>query len=119
MKRIAVIDDEMEILNLLERFLSRGKKYDVRVYMNPTNALNDIKAGKFDLVLLDIMMPQMDGIETLKRIREENKEVKVVMMTAHSSLDRVLSSHKIGANDYILKPFKGLSEVERKIRTNL
>jgi DNA-binding response OmpR family regulator len=115
MKRIAVVDDELEILSLLERLLSRNRDYDVRVFSNPINALEEVKSGGFDLILLDIMMPKMDGMEFLTEVRKSNKKVKVIMMTAHSTLDRVLNAHKTGADDYILKPFKSLPKILERI----
>ncbi len=115
MKKVAIVDDELEILNMLERLLGRDKNLEVRVFSNPENAIEEVKNGIFDLVLLDIMMPQMDGMEFLKNVRVKNSKTKVVMMTAHSTLDRVLNSHQIGADDYLLKPFKSLPKILDKI----
>jgi DNA-binding NtrC family response regulator len=119
LKKVAIIDDELEILNMLERLIGREKHVEVRVFSNPENALDEVKDGVFDLVMLDIMMPQMDGIDFLKAVRTKNHKTKVLMMTAHSTLDRVLNSHQSGANDYILKPFKSLPKILEKVRANL
>jgi DNA-binding response OmpR family regulator len=119
LKKVAIIDDELEILNMLERLLGREKNVEVRVFSNPDNALDEVKDGAFDLILLDIMMPQMNGIDFLKAVRMKNTKSKIIMMTAHSTLDRVLSSHQGGADDYILKPFKSLPKVLDKIRVYL
>ncbi len=116
MAKIAIIDDEPEILSMLERLLGREKGFEVRVFSNPANALEEVKAGTFDIVLLDIMMPQMDGMDFLKVVRTQNTKTKIIMMTAYSTLDRVLNSHKSGANDYLLKPFKSLAKVLEKIK---
>lgn len=69
-----------------------------------------------DLVLLDIMMPQMNGIEVLPKLLEQNPKLKVLMMTAYSTLDKVLNAHRYGANDYIMKPFASLEGLEEKIQ---
>jgi len=113
---IAVIDDEVQILNMLEKFFKKNENYKVTTYSNPVTALGSLKAGTYDIVLLDIMMPQKDGIEVLKEIKEKAPETKVLMMTAYSSLDRVLNSHKLGAEGYVLKPFESLSTVEKKLK---
>lgn len=78
--------------------------------------MGSIKSGNFDIVLLDIMMPQKDGLEVLKEIKAASPETKVLMMTAYSSLDRVLDSHKIGAEGYVMKPFESLMTVEKKVK---
>jgi DNA-binding response OmpR family regulator len=116
MTKIAIVDDELEILSVLERLLSRNRHYDVRIFSNPINALEEVKSGEFDLVLLDIMMPKMDGMEFLEEVRQVNKTVKIIMMTAHSTLDRVLNAHKIGADDYIVKPFKSLPKILERVK---
>jgi DNA-binding response OmpR family regulator len=119
MKKVAIIDDELEILNMLERLLGREKGLEIRVFSNPENAVEEVKNGVFDVVLLDIMMPQMDGIEFLKEVRSQNHKTKIIMMTAHSTLDRVLASHQSGADDYLLKPFSSLGKVLDKLRAYL
>jgi len=72
---------------------------------------------KPDVVLLDIMMPQMDGLIVLEKIKASYPDTVVVMMTAYSTLDRVLNSHRQGAESYILKPFESLADVEDKVKT--
>lgn len=119
MKTIAIVDDEQDILEVLKRFLSRSEKFDIVTYSNPTIALSDVKSGKFDLVLLDIMMPQMDGMTFLKEVKESNPSQKVVMMTAYSTIDKVIESNKVGANDYVTKPFVSLRDVENKVMDQL
>ena len=113
--KIAIIDDETEILNMLSRFLNRSGKYSVSTFSNPVIALNSMENDKFDLVLLDIMMPQMNGLEVLEKLMEKREDQKVVMMTAYSTLDKVLKSHKEGATNYVMKPFESLQALENKI----
>ena len=113
---IVIIDDEVEILDMLSRFLSRNQNFSVQTFSNPVSALSSINNNtKYDLVLLDIMMPQMNGLEVLEKIKEKNEEQKVIMMTAYSTLDKVLKSHKIGATNYIMKPFSSLDALEKQI----
>jgi len=112
-KNIVVIDDEVEILNMLEKFLLR-KGYKVKCFNNPVSALSMLPSDT-DVVLLDIMMPQMSGLDALPKIIEKNKNIKVLMMTAYSTLDKVLKAHRNGADTYIMKPFESLDAVHKKI----
>jgi DNA-binding NtrC family response regulator len=112
-QKIIIIDDETEILSMLSRFLSR--KFDVTTFSNPLSAIDSIKRTKYDLVLLDIMMPQMNGLDALEKIMEINNEQKVIIMTAYSTLDKVLKAHKEGATHYVMKPFDSLQALESKI----
>ncbi len=112
---IAIVDDETEILNVLSRFLTRNQNFSVSTFSNPVSALGSIEGGKFDLILLDIMMPQMNGLDVLEKIKAKNEDQKVIMMTAYSTLDKVLKSHKEGATNYVMKPFDSLQLLEKKI----
>lgn len=112
--KLAIVDDEMSILKVLEKYFTKSERYDVSIYSNPITAVASIDES-FDIVLMDIMMPQMNGIEALEKILEKNPKQKVVMMTAYSTLDKVLNSHKIGASNYIMKPFDSLAKVEAKL----
>lgn len=112
---IAIIDDEVEILNLLSRFLTRNPSFQVSTYSNPLSALESLNINDYDVILLDIMMPQMNGLEALEKIKEKKEEQKVIMMTAYSTLDKVLKSHKEGATNYVMKPFDSLQHLEKKI----
>ena len=113
---IVIIDDEVEILDMLSRFLSRNQNFAVQTFSNPVSALSSLNSTKCDdLVLLDIMMPQMNGLDVLEKLKEINSDQKVIMMTAYSTLDKVLKSHKIGATNYVMKPFSSLDALEKKV----
>ena len=113
---ILVIDDEIEILDMLSRFLNRNPNFSVQTFSNSVSALSSINNNtKYDLVLLDIMMPQMNGLDVLEKLKEINSDQKVIMMTAYSTLDKVLKSHKIGATNYVMKPFSSLDALEKKV----
>jgi DNA-binding NtrC family response regulator len=117
MIKIAIIDDEASSITMLQEGLAKNKEFQITTYSNPTTALSAIRAGSVNVVLCDIVMPQMDGIEVLEKLKEKDSNLVVIMMTAQSSLDRVLHSHKIGADHYILKPFGNISDIEKKILT--
>ena len=112
--KVAIIDDELEVLSMIERFLQRGGKYKTQTFSNPVSALAQID-NNFDVILLDFMMPQMNGLDVLEKIMAKNPNQKVIMMTAFSTLDKVLKSHKFGAIHYLMKPFDSLEALEKKI----
>jgi DNA-binding response OmpR family regulator len=118
-KKIAIIDDEREILIVLERFLSRSEKFDIEVFIDPIIGFNAVKSGSYDLILLDIMMPKISGINILEDVRKIQQDIKVIMMTAYSTMDKVIDSNKLGADDYVTKPFVSLRDIENKILDNL
>ncbi len=115
MARIAVVDDEQEILDMLKRFLSRREELEIDTYLNPEAALSSLNSGKYDLIISDIMMPQMDGVELLKKIKEHNPSQKVIIMTAFSTEHRIIECDSLGADEYITKPFISLRDVENKV----
>ena len=102
--RLLVIDDDAGICDLLETVLRRDG-YEVKTLMDPTLADAEVRAGKFHLVLLDLMMPRQDGIETLKRLRKVDRDMAVVIITGYPSLDTAVQSMKLDALDYLRKPF--------------
>ena len=99
---IVIIDDETEILNVLSRFLIRNPNFSVNTYSNPISALNSIENTKVDLVLLDIMMPLLNGMETAHEIRKNDSVVKIIFLT--SSPEFALESYDVKASGYLLKP---------------
>jgi DNA-binding NtrC family response regulator len=116
MIKLMIVDDEAQITSMLEKWFSKSRDFSVTTYNNPEIALSSFSNVKPDVVLLDIMMPQMDGIAVLEKIKSMEPDALVIMMTAYSTLDRVLSSHRQGAESYILKPFESLGAVEEKVR---
>lgn len=112
--KIGVVDDEQDILDMIEKFLKRTGGFDITVFNNPLNALTHIDSS-YDIVLLDIMMPQMNGLDVLKTLHEKMPELKIIMMTAYSTLDKVLKSHREGATHYVMKPFFSMKALEEKI----
>ena len=116
MIRLLIVDDEHSIGTMLEKALGRSGDFKITYMDNPVNAVSRFRAGEYDGVLLDIMMPQKDGLSVLEEIKIKDPECVVVMMTAYSTLDKVLQSHKVGADHYLLKPFDSLASVEKKIR---
>lgn len=102
--KILVIDDEDIVRTSCSRTLS-PLGYEVRLTQSSLDGLRMIDEEKFDLVLTDIKMPDMDGIEVLKQVRDKFPEMKVIIMTGYQSIENALKSVQLGAFDYIEKPF--------------
>ncbi len=109
--KILLVDDEETMVKYLSRRLIR-RGFDVSVAYNGLSALEEIKKNDFDLVLLDVLMPEMDGIETLKEIKKIKPETEVIMLTGHASVEVGIEGMKAGAFNYILKPFNPNELVE-------
>ena len=103
MKKILVVDDEIIIRDLLEDFLSR-KGYDVYTASDGSGGIAKVKEIKPHIVLLDILMPGMDGIDTLKEIRRIDPRVGVIMITGVLDGELGKRAMELGASDYITKP---------------
>ncbi len=102
--RILVVDDEPSICDVLGISL-RKEGYDVATETNPRRALERFRQEHFDVVLQDLRMPEMDGIELLKEIKRVREDTSVIIMTAYSTWDRAVEAMRLGAYDYIRKPF--------------
>ena len=102
-KTVLVVDDEKNIrLTFSETMTQMG--FDTRTASNGEEALTKMQGSEFDLVLLDLRMPGMDGIEVLRRIRERCPKVRVIMITAHGTVESAVEAMKLGAVDFIQKP---------------
>ena len=103
MAKILIVDDERSIRNTLREILE-FEKYQVEEAKDGMEALVKIKSGKFDVVLLDIKMPKMDGMETLERVRLMAPDTPVIMISGHANIDGAVEAVKKGAFDFISKP---------------
>jgi len=119
MKKIVVVDDEEQICLVIKNYLLRKGHVDVDTFTNAKLAMPKILDSNYDLVLLDIMMPEVDGLDMLADIKKAKPDQKVIMMTAFSTEEKIIKSDLIGANDYITKPFISLRDVENKILDSL
>lgn len=110
-ERILIVDDEKEIRDLIDIYL-KGEGYETIKAENGEEALHILKANDIDLIILDIMMPKVNGIEACLKIREE-KEMPIIMLSAKSEdMDKILGLNT-GADDYLTKPFNPLELVAR------
>ncbi len=108
--KILIVDDEAPIREVLQRGLSQMGGFLVDTAKNGQEAIEKVERETFDMVLTDLMMPEMDGMELLRIVKGTRPELPVIMMTAYGSIDNAVEAMKIGANDYITKPvdFKDL-----------
>jgi two-component system, OmpR family, response regulator MprA len=114
---ILVIDDDEKILTMLKRSLS-FEGYQVRTATNGKSGLADMLERDPDLVILDRMMPEVDGIEVCRRIRAGGSQVPILMLTARDEVADRVSGLDAGADDYVLKPF-ALDELLARVRVQL
>jgi DNA-binding NtrC family response regulator len=101
---ILIVDDELSIRESLSGWLQQDG-YEVETAEDGPAALGRIQEKHYDIMLLDVKMPKMDGITVLKELKEKNPETAVVMMTAHGAIQDAVEAMKLGAYDYLLKPF--------------
>lgn len=114
---ILIVEDEEKILRLLEIELE-FEEYELGKATNGIDALEAYLSKKWDLILLDVMLPGMSGIELLRRIRLKDSLVPVILLTAKDSIEDKVSGLDLGANDYITKPFR-MEELLARVRAVL
>jgi DNA-binding NtrC family response regulator len=103
MSTVLIVDDEKNIrTSLATTFELDG--YEVRTAANGLEALREVESGGIDLVLLDLQMPELDGIGVLRRLREQRSEVPVIFLTAHGTIEKAVEAVQLGAFDFIEKP---------------
>jgi two-component system OmpR family response regulator len=102
--RVLVVDDDRAICDYMETFLTKDG-FEVKTLNDPSGAPEEVKVGGYHLVVLDLMMPKMDGLNVLERIRKVDNDVAVVIFTGYPSLETAVQSMKMDAVDYLKKPF--------------
>ncbi len=116
-RHVLVVDDEEDVRETLSSVL-KNLDYIPHVASNGVEALEVLKREKIDVVLSDLYMPEMDGIELLKRVRATDNKVVFLMITAHPTIETAVEAIKKGAYDYLSKPFH-IEEVRLKINRAL
>ena len=116
-KKILIVEDDSFVMDIYQTKLGQSG-YDVVGAANGLEALKKMESGTFDLILLDIIMPYMDGLEVLKKIKadEKNKNLPIILLTNLSQKEEVDKGLGLGANDYLIKSHFTPSEVLEKIK---
>jgi DNA-binding NtrC family response regulator len=114
-EKVLLVDDEKDFLDVMsERIEARGM--DVTTADSAEKALKDVESGGFDAIILDLMMPGMDGLETLKAIKKKNPDLQVILLTGHATVEKGIEAMKLGAMDFLEKPadLNKLTEIIKK-----
>jgi DNA-binding NtrC family response regulator len=114
-EKILLVDDEQDFLDVMsERIEARGM--EVSTADSAALALEKVESGGFDAIILDLMMPGMDGLEALKAIKKKNPDLQVILLTGHATIEKGIEAMKLGAMDFIEKPadLDKLTEIIKK-----
>jgi DNA-binding response OmpR family regulator len=112
-----VVDDDVSIVELF-RMALQAEDYDVETVFTGEQALDALKGTKFDLVIIDIMLPDIRGDRVVEKIREKNDETRVILLTGHLSYAKRIDVLKLGISEILLKPIK-LNELIMQVKTVL
>ena len=112
--KILLAEDEVDLNNVVTRYLKKNG-YSIDSVLDGEEALDYLEYGEYDLVILDIMMPKVDGFEVIKKLRDKGNHTSVLMLTARDSADDKVKGLDLGADDYIVKPFD-FNELMARIR---
>ena len=115
--RILIIEDEFNLADAISNRLKK-EKYLVDIKTNGEDGYFDASTNAYDLIILDVMLPGMNGFEILKKLRAENITSKIIMLTAKSTIEDKLDGLENGANDYLTKPFH-MDELVARINIQL
>ena len=102
-EKILLVDDETEFLeSLAERMRVRGM--EVTTATSATEALKKVQEESYDAIILDLQMPQIDGLEALEILKKKNPEIQVILLTGHATVEKGVEAMKLGATDFMEKP---------------
>lgn len=117
MKKLLVVDDEQEICDFLKTFFEE-REYEVDTAYSGMDALNRVSSMPPHVVLLDVHMPGMDGMKVLRAIKEKHPRVKVIMVTAIETQEKIEEAMRLGADNYITKPLS-LEYLEKDVQEKI
>lgn len=113
-ERVLLVDDEQDFMDVLsERMRDRGM--EVTTTTSPFEAMEKAGTENFDAVILDLMMPEMNGLEALARLREKNPDLQIILLTGHATIEKGIEAMKLGAMDFLEKPID-IQKLGEKIR---
>jgi len=117
--RILIVDDTLQNIQVLGTFLKK-EQYRINVARDGVQALQAVERVSPDLILLDVMMPEMDGFETCRRLKAmaDTRDIPIIFLTAKVETDDIVAGFELGAADYVTKPFNS-TELLARVRTHL
>ena len=102
-EKVLLVDDEVDFLETLsERMRVRGM--DVTTSASPLDALKKVQEKDYDAIIMDLKMPQMDGLQLLKVLKEKNPDLQIILLTGHATVEKGIEAMKLGATDFLEKP---------------
>ncbi|KIL40228.1 hypothetical protein SD70_14760 [Gordoniibacillus kamchatkensis] len=108
---IMILDDEEAVTALLKTNLELAGLNRIDIFTDPVQAIAMFRNKKYHILLTDMDMPEMDGIDVLKKVKQYDPMTQVIMTTEKSTIDKTLACLELGANDYVLKPFKSVEYI--------
>jgi DNA-binding NtrC family response regulator len=102
-EKVLLVDDEEEFLEAMAERM-RQRDMDVSTTASPADALRMVQEHPFDVIVLDLMMPEMDGLEVLKAVKEKQPDLQVILLTGHATVEKGIEAMKFGAMDFLEKP---------------
>lgn len=105
-ERILIVDDEPDMLKLLSMILKEKTPYEVVTTNNPVEAVEMVRNQNFDIVITDLKMPGLDGLQLLEEVKKKDEDVPVIIITAYGTIDAATEAIEKGGFDFITKPFK-------------
>jgi DNA-binding NtrC family response regulator len=108
--KLLIVDDSKSILHALDRVFA-DTPYDVTTMDNPVKAYEKIENEHFDIIISDIMMPELNGLSLLRKIKDFNGTIQVIMITGYLTINNTINAFRYGANDIYFKPFEDMNEL--------
>ncbi|MDP2755462.1 MAG: response regulator [Nitrospirota bacterium] len=105
-EKLLIVDDEPDMLKLLSMIIREKTPYEVTTTNNPLEALDFVKKGGFDIVIADLKMPGLDGIELLDAVKRVDQDIPVIIITAYGTVESAAETIEKGGFDFITKPFR-------------
>ena len=102
-EKVLLVDDEQDFLDALSERM-RARDMEVTTSTSATDALKKAAKESYDAIVLDLMMPEMDGLEALQEIKKKNPELQVILLTGHATVEKGIEAMKLGATDFLEKP---------------